>query len=160
VNNKTLWGTGVSAAAAAMILLAGTAGAATKPKSACAGLEEAVCGTNAACAWTKATTDKNGKARKAYCHAKPGQAAKAGPATTPATATPKTTPPPTKATAPPVNAAPPAAAKTTPPVTTPATGKAATDVAKKKKGPPATDAPAATAPPSGTAPATGAPATK
>ncbi|KAB2850997.1 MAG: hypothetical protein F9K44_03075 [Hyphomicrobiaceae bacterium] len=80
----------------------------TATPSPCKGLDEKACGGKTECSWVKATVDKNGKARKAYCRLKPTKKTTT-PATTPKPATttttttttaPKVTPPPATTTKP------------------------------------------------------------
>lgn len=73
----------------------------TATPSPCKGLEEAACGGKTECSWVKATVDKNGKARKAYCRLKPATKATAPKSTAPATTTPATTTTAPKVTPPP-----------------------------------------------------------
>lgn len=60
-----------------------------KGASACRGLAEAACGSNATCAWVKETTTKAGKKRRAHCRLKTAPPKKAAaPAKAPAKAAP------------------------------------------------------------------------
>ena len=60
---------GAAAAAGILVLFTMGADAQTK-KSACQGLQETACKSNASCSWIKATKTKKGTARRAYCRTK------------------------------------------------------------------------------------------